>query len=236
MNVPSPVRLELFASPVEAIKARETIIHFRAEATPEEHHGSGTLPRIVPLSLMRQIDRELKSNCCDPRIVHNSCRGLQTGTSDFEDAYIAARIAAYSRREDFFNEPQSFEQPVYVTTLPAIHHVWNNHHLAPSRYSDGVLHGGHLMEHFGNWVIALLAIQLLSACNIGAFANHTLGSGMVFHSVVWLMLMLSLNFAVWLRYYGKPAREFHRPGAGLFVLAILPGFMLHLLMALQAAL
>jgi hypothetical protein len=50
------------------------------------------------------------------------------------------------------------------------------------------------------------------------------------------MLMLSLNFAVWLRYYGKPAREFHRPGAGLFVLAILPGFMLHLLMAVQAAL
>lgn len=51
----------------------------------------------VPISLMRMIEHELREGNYDLRTVLNDCCGMVKGTSEFNDAYIAARILSQSR-------------------------------------------------------------------------------------------------------------------------------------------
>lgn len=205
-----------------------------AESCTVVEAGSGhyPLPRIVPVSLMRQIDQELESNQLDIRIVSHLCRGLAHGSIGFERAYIAARMDAFSRQIESPRQITTYALPVYVTTLPSIQEVCHNRRSGRPVKTSSVLHGGHLMEHFGTAVIALLALQFLCCYHLGDFANRLLGGGVLLHIAAWMVFMGCLNFGIWLRCYGKPASEFHLPAAFLVLMAILPSWVLHLLLSL----
>ncbi len=127
----------------------------------------------------------------------------------------------------------SFGQPVFVTVMTAYANLANSSPPLPSRHSTAVLHGGHLMHHFGIWIVALLTIQLGSAWKVGTIAGQTLGTARYCHSAIWLFLMLAFNLRVWFRYYGRESKAFHVPGICLFLAATLPVFLLQLLAFLQ---
>ena len=146
-----------------------------------------------------------------------------------QEAPNAARIRRDPRHTTYQIDSPSIHQPVFVTVMPAFHNLATCRRPAVSRHSTAVLHGGHLMHHFGSWVVALISCQLGSAWIMGIIAGQTLGSGRYFHTATWVLLMMTFNLAVWFRYYGKKAKAFHVPGLGLFLAAILPVILIELL-------
>lgn len=188
-----------------------------------------SLPLIVPLWLIRQIDRELRSNEYDPAIFHGACRGLGYGSGRFEEAYIAARLRNFTRQPALRCDTIPARQPVRTVRLAEFHSQTGSGFPTSFTRPMAVLHGGHLMQHFGIWIVCLLTLQALSAWQIGAFAELALGSGRLFHSALGWMLMLVLDLRTWFRYYGSAPEEFHVPGLFLFLAAILPVCLLHLL-------
>ena len=165
------------------------------------------------------VASELRTKEHDPRFLVEPCviQRVQHNTGP----------ATY--RMDF----PSNRRPVFVTVMPAIHDVANSKATSPAIRSTAILHGGHLMDRFGIRIVALLAIQLLSAWMVGAVVGETLGAGRYFHSAAWLVLMLASNFHIWIRYYGREPKDFHVPGIGLFLAAILPVGLLHYLAFLR---
>lgn len=188
-----------------------------------------TFPRIVPLGLIREIDRELRGGGYDRKILTTACRGLECGSSRFEQAYIAARVQDYSRKADTPTDPLPLNPPILITVMPEIQNVSQN----PADDSQAILHGGHLMEHFGVWIVCLLTLQALSAWKIGEFAGQTLMGSGALHAAAWLVLLLTFNLRVWVLYYGRESKAFHTPGICLFLLSILPVFLLHQWAALK---
>lgn len=233
---PAPASIGLSRGRTEESSAPAGIIPFHTVPSPPRHpagrRSSGewrtardhenSLPRIVPVSLIRQIDRELRMNDCDPTILADDCRGVNRASSLFEEIYITARVHAYTRESASRVDPLPFSPPFFVTVMPASQ---SDAH----RHSTAILHGGHLMQHFGIWIVALLTLQLLSAWTIGSLAEQTVGGARYLHSATWLFLMLAFNLRVWFLYYGREAKAFHTPGICLFLTAILPVFLLRLL-------
>jgi len=151
-----------------------------------------------------------------------------------EDSCVPAQAHRDTRHATYRMDFRSVDQPAFVTVMPAYRHVSSKFSPASDFHSTRILHGGHLMHHFGIWIMALLPVQVLSAWMIGDLAGQTLGAGRYFHSVTWLLLMLASNIRVWMRYYGSESKAFQIPGIGLFLSAILPVLLLHLLARLQA--
>lgn len=118
---------------------------------------------------------------------------------------------------------------VHVTILPAIHDVWANQRAKAIVDFNRINHGGHLMEHFGGWLIVLLTVQMVAAWNYGVLASRAIAGGVVLDSALVLVATALLNLAFWQRYRGRPARSFCLPGVLLFAVAILPGLILRIL-------
>lgn len=83
------------------------------------------------------------------------------------------------------------------------------------------------MSHLGIWVIALLGAQAWAASSISAFADTHLEGGRPFHFAVTAFVLLALDSAVWFRRRGNLCDAFLVPGAMLFLMALLPSFILH---------
>jgi len=194
---------------------------------PDKRHPVLDVDRtVVSTSLIRRIENELRNNEYDPRTVFNSCRGLTKGSLEFEEAYIAARIRSFAKHQRFASDPllDSRNNPLDAP-LNSCRYIMNPN-TTPS-HPMAVNHLGHLMSHFGIWVIALLGIQLLAAWRIGAFANTYLEGGRNFHFAVVVFLMLALDSGVWFRRRGNLCQAFLFPGAMLFMAALLPVVILH---------
>jgi hypothetical protein len=216
--------LEVFRPPAASVGQVADIIPF-PQVTPADCPWPAA--RDSELSLP-QIDP------CEPCTVVNDSAGMTSATERFEEARITAQIQHESRYSSTYRmDSPSFHRPVFVTVMSAFHKLTNSDPPLEFRQSTAVLHGGHLMHHFGIWILALLPIQLLSAWEIGTVAGQTLGTGRYFHSATWLVLMLAFNLRVWFRYYGRESEAFHVPGICLFLSAILPAFLLQLLAVLQ---
>jgi hypothetical protein len=164
---------------------------------------------------------------CGLTVVAEDSIQLTKGTRHSEEIRHDSRPATYR-----IDSP-GVCQPVFVTVMSAFDDSASSQMPAATRHSTAVLHGGHLMHHFGPWVVVLLTTQLGSAWMIGAAADQVLGTGRYFHTAAWLLLMLVFNLNVWFHYYGRRSKDFHVPGIGLFLSAILPVFLLRLLAFLQ---
>ena len=210
--------LDVFRPPAEGVQHIADILPFPQATSsdcqwPAVWNCELSLPQIVP---------------CESCALPND-NGGRHRTRHFEEARITARVRHDSRHSTYRMDSPSFHQPVFVTVMPAFHNAANRNPPAAFRQSTAVLHGGHLMHYFGNWIVALLTLQLVSAWKIGAVAGQSLGAGSLFHSATWLFMMLTFNLWVWFHYYGREAKAFHVPGIGLFLAAILPVFLLQLL-------
>ena len=183
---------------------------------------------VLPASLIRRIEHELRDNQHDSRTVLSACRGLPRGSRQFEEAYIAARIRSFAKKRrpaspslmgkppEVEVEPEDFYQPTMQKTLP------------PRSHPMAVIRLGDLMSHFGIWVMGLLGIQLWAAWRIGTFANEFLQGGRDFHVAVALLFLLAVDSWVWFSRRGNLSSVFHVPGVVLFLMALLPVFALHL--------
>ena len=90
------------------------------------------------------------------------------------------------------------------------------------------------MSHLGIWVITLLGTQAWASWRLSAFTNEHLEGDRLFHSAIALFLFLGLDIAVWVRRRGRLFDAFFVPGAVLFLMALLPIFILHLRTTLLA--
>lgn len=211
--------LEVFRPPADSVGPIADVIPF---------------PRVTPADCPwpADWDSELslpQSDPCEPRIASDDSGGMTSIADHFEEAHITAQIQHGARHSTYRMDSPSFHQPVFVTVMPAFYKLTNSFPPLAFRHSTAVLHGGHLIHHFGLWIMALLTIQLVSAWEFGTVAGQTLGTGRYFHSATWLVVMLAFNLRVWFRYYGSEPRAFHIPGICLFLSATLPVLLLQLL-------
>ena len=207
--------LEVFRPASESVGPIADIIPFPWVATVEcpwttALDSTVSLPQTVP---------------CEPCTVVDDNPALISASRYCEEA----RIQHDSRHFTYRVDSPSFHKPVFVTVMPAFYKLTNRVPPLPLRRSTAVLHGGHLVHHFGTWIMALLTIQLVSAWEYGTVAGQTLGTSGYLHSAIWLVLMLAFNLRVWFRYYGTEPEAFHVPGACLFLSATLPVLLLQLL-------
>lgn len=211
----SPGSFEVFHPPAEDAGPGAEIIPFPLDPLPA-----------CPWQLVPDGDSSLP-----PMWVAGDLRSRESGPRPFVEPCMIQRVRHHSGHSTYRMDFPSIRQPVFVTVM-AIYHTPAGSD-APAIRSTAILHGGHLMDRFGIRIVALLAIQLLSAWMIGSIAGQTLGAGRYFHSAAWLVLLLASNFHIWIRYYGRESRDFHVPGIGLFLAAILPVGLLHLLAFLR---
>jgi hypothetical protein len=182
---------------------------------------------VVSTSLVRRIEHELKHDECDPRTVINSCRGLARGSLEFENAYIAARIRSFAKHQRKPVNPLLCTQSIAGDPLQISSQTAINPQTPPLPHPMAVIHPGHLMSHLGIWVIALLGTQAWASWRVSGFADTYLEGGRPFYSAIALVLMLALDSAVWFRRRGRLCDDFLVPGAVLFLMALLPIFILH---------
>jgi len=197
---------------------------------PEKRHQVLEVDHmVVSSSLIRRIEYELKHDECDPRTVFNSCRGLARSSLEFENSYIAARIRSFAKHQRIVTVPLLVTQsnadnppqnPCQTTMKQKTTPPPPSHPLAVNNL-------GQLMSHLGLWVIAMLGTQVWAAWRLSAFANTYLEGGRNFHFAVVLSLILALDSAVWFRRRGRLFDAFLFPGAVLFLMALLPIFILH---------
>jgi hypothetical protein len=183
---------------------------------------------VVSGALMRKIQYELSHGEYDLRTVFNACRGLEKGSREFEEAYIAARIRSSAKHQRNYRDPH-LESQLTLDVLSKTHlRPSTTHNLPPPPHPMAVVHLGHLMSHLGIWVMALLGIQVWAAWSMGGFVNVYLEGGRMFHFLLALLLMLALDSAVWFRKRGNLYNVFLIPGTVLFLIALLPILALHL--------
>ncbi len=181
----------------------------------------------IPASLIRKIERELRDETCDPRIVFQACRNMPRGSREFEAAYTSARISGYvsqPRRSTTIPTPAASGEPA---PLPTWQLAPENTAPSPNHHPLAVVNLGDLMNHLGLLVILLLAAQTWASWKIGGFINHYLEGGHSLYFAASLLLMLSLNACVWFRRRGSLFDQFVGPGVVLFILAMVPGLVLH---------
>lgn len=183
---------------------------------------------VVPCALMRRIEHELRHGECDVRTVFNYCRGLERGTRAFEEAYIIARIRSFARHQRQYSDPAMDRQFNLNTLTQSQIRASLARNIPPPPHPMAVNHLGHLMSHYGIWVIALIGIQAWASWRIGAIANTYLEGGRMFYSAVALCLILALDSVLWFRRRGNLCDAFLVPGAVLFVVSVLPIFILHI--------
>lgn len=210
-----PKTIEVFRPSVGEAGSSAAVIPFHPVAAPANPWQDlldleSSLPPMAVAS-------ELRTKNHDPRFLVEPC--------------VIQRVQHKTEPATFRMDFPSSRRPVFVTVMPAHHEVANSS--TPAFRSTAILHGGHLMERFGFRIVALLAIQLLSAWMVGAVVGETLGAGRYFHSAAWLVLMLASNVHIWIRYYGQEPKDFHVPGIALFLAAILPVGLLHYLVFLR---
>ncbi|MEY3898610.1 MAG: hypothetical protein RLZZ214_4132, partial [Verrucomicrobiota bacterium] len=177
---------------------------------------------------IRRIDQELKNDECDPRTVLNSCRGMARSSLEFENAYIAARIRSLAKHQRVVTDPFVGTPPRAANPPQGSPPPTRKRNPAPPPHPMAVNHLGHLMSHFGIWVVALLATQVWAAWRISAVADTYLEGGRPFYFTIVVFLVLALNCTVWFRRRGRLCDAFLVPGAMLFLAALLPLLILHL--------
>ena len=117
----------------------------------------------VPAPLLRKIARELTGDECDPRTVLTACRGLTRDSSLFEEAYIMARVRSLTKNQRIPTDLHLPEQSDSMNSMSNTTQSTTKRPLPPPSHPLAVLRLGHLMDHFGIWVVSLLAIQLYCA-------------------------------------------------------------------------
>lgn len=195
---------------------------------PSKNHPVLDVDRtVVSTSLIRRIEHEMRNDDCDPRTVFNFCRGLTKGSLEFEEAYIAARIRSFAKHQRIATDP-------LLATLPdAEGWLLKPRHQDLSRKNPAPPHPfavnnlGHLMRHFGIWVMGLLGLQILAAWRIGAFASTYLEGGRIFYFLLAAFLMTALDSMIWFRRRGSLCDAFLVPGFLLCVMALLPVIILY---------
>lgn len=189
---------------------------------------------VVPISLMRRIESELKEDRCDARTVFSSCRGLERGSREFEDAYIEARIRAVAKNPRYCKRPLNDIQGEVGPQQQIRWATGKGMNCPPPPHPMAVLHLRHLMSHMGIWVCALLGTQVLAAWRLGAFVNVYLDGGRMFYFTVGIVTILTLDSALWLHLRGNHCKAFLVPGMLLFLMAALPILILHIAKILMA--
>lgn len=202
---------------------------------PEKRHPVLDVSRmVVSANHMRRIEYELKHDECDLRTVFSACRGLKRGTIEFENAYIAARIRSFVKHQRVPADPlpcaQTNADDPPQNPLPNT----MKQNTPPLQHPLAVNHPADLMSHLGIWVIALLGSQAWASWRISAFADVYLEGGRFLYFAIGIILMLALDSVVWFRRRGRLFDAFFAPGAMLFLLALLPVFILHVREALLA--
>jgi hypothetical protein len=238
--LPPEPRGDVSSSPNRDVSQRVTVVKPTAEGPilrliPDaRENGIDDDRSSVPASLIRKIERELRDDMCDPGIVFRACRNLRRGSREFEVAYTNARVRAYVRQPRRANTtpapPGSTEttpqlpaqRPVEHGATPEFHHP-----LAVWTLSD-------LMGHLGLPVIVLLAAQTWASWKIAGVLNQHLGGGPGLYVAGSLCVMLSANAYVWFRRRGRLFDQFFAPGAVLFMVAVVPGLVIHFLGTLAA--
>ncbi len=190
-------------------------------------HVLGTDCMILSPGLMRRIENELKHDVCDMRTVFSHCRGLQKGSREFEEAYIAARIRSFVRNQRDSVDTRLFFEPAAEAhpTNPGVASM----DCKSQPYATPLIvnHLTDLMSHLGIWVCALLGAQVLTSWRVSELTNTYLEGGRHLHFAIVILVMLALDSAVWFRRKGRLCDAFLVPGAILFLLALLPIFILH---------
>lgn len=189
-------------------------------------------PADVSASLLRRVRREVSAKDFDPRIVFTACRGLKMGSPKFEEAYIAERIRLFTKNRRSASD-YILCNPLLDKYPPNSTNFRTKSQQPPPSHPMAVIHLDHLMRHFGIWVIALSGVQILCVWKIGAFVDEYLVGGSIFYFSIGLVLMLALDTWVWFSRRGNLSSAFHVPGILLFLSALLPILMLHILNVLR---
>jgi hypothetical protein len=231
----------------EGDSAGDDILFFRGMDSPVHLVAQKPLPvrrhavleadsMLIPASVIRRIEQELRDNEYDSRTVFSCCRGLPRGSRRFEEAYIAARIRSFSKHRRQITDPLLNKQSCTENPSAELNPYTMMKALPVPSHPLAVIHLGHLMRHFGIWVLFLLGIQGLAGWRLSALANEYLEGGRFFYLAVALFVMLAVDSAIWFRRRGNLSAAFHIPGAVLFLTALVPVVVLHLrdvLMALK---
>lgn len=238
-----PIRLNAAMKPipqlVEPDLDHDDILFFRSfdELDAPQPHKSlptrrpillDTESMVLPASVIRRIEHELREDQCDPRTVFQACRGMTKGSQRFEEAYIAARIRSFAKSRRHHFTPVLAGPAQSDPAMNEYRPISRYDLLPPPSHPMAVHHLGHLMRHFGIWVIMLLGLQFWSSVKLSAFANIYLEGGRPFYFGVALAIMIAADSWVWFRRQGNLSSAFHLPGVILFLLALLPIFVLHL--------
>lgn len=181
----------------------------------------------VSSSLLRKIEQEIKHNECDPRVVFHSCRGLKRGSLEFEEAYIDARIRSSIKQQRVVRDPHLSSEFNMKDEFPHFFQHTNDGKDTMACHPMAVNHLGHLMSHFGLWVLILLGLQFLAAWRLSEFADVYLEGGRFFYLAVALIFTLAIDSAIWFRRRGNLCHVFLVPGAILYTMAILPVIIFH---------
>ncbi|MBC8127531.1 MAG: hypothetical protein H8M99_10370 [Gloeobacteraceae cyanobacterium ES-bin-144] len=189
----------------------------------------------VPSSLMRRIEHELREDECDLRTTFSACRGLVKGTSEFTDAYVTARIRNHSRLQRDSTHFILNGQGTAKNSEPLLQQVNQTAFQETSVHPMVVMHLGHLMRHFGIYVMALFGTQVLAAWKMSAFLNEYLMGGRPFYLMLLLGFMMATNARIWVLHRGKVSRAFYAPGVALFLLSLLLIIAMNLRQALTFA-
>lgn len=238
-----PIRLNAAMKPIPQLMEpdpdHDDILLFRSFDELDAPQSSKPLPTkrptlldtdrmVLPASVIRRIEHELREDQCDPRTVFQACRGMTKGSRRFEEAYIAARIRSFAKSRRHHITPVLAGPAQTDPAMNEYRPISRYDLLPPPSHPMAVHHLGHLMRHFGIWVIMLLGLQLWSSVKLSAFANEYLEGGRPFYFGVALAIMVAADSWVWFRRQGNLSSAFHLPGVILFLLALLPIFVLHL--------
>lgn len=187
----------------------------------------------LPASRLRRIARELSENEYDSQTVFRSCRGLTKGTRRFDEAYIDARIRSFAKCQRISADLYLSEQFRIVNPTPEPAHTDVKKPQPPTSHPMAVIYLGHLMAHFSIWVIALLGAQIWCSWKIAGLADEYFQGGRLLYLGITLFIMLTLDTGVWFRRRGNLSDAFHAPGIILFLIALIPAFLLYLRGVLQ---
>lgn len=114
------------------------------------------------------------------------------------------------------SKPKPIRHPAMQKTFP------------PRSHPLAVIHFRDLMNHFGIWVICLVVLQVWAAWRMGVYLDEMLQGGKEVYFALGVLAVLAIDCCIWFRRRGNLCNVFHLPGVILFLLALLPVFLLHL--------
>ena len=183
--------------------------HLPARRSPTSAtQTSGTSPRNI-----RRIKQEIDSNDLDLRIVMTKCCGLNPGTSQFLEAYVAGRIECLGQsRQHQTGIPHVTFMDEWNLAMP----TFENPHtisLADTPKNPFIItHLGHLVRFFWPWIAVILPSQVYVSWAGSGWIAQYLDGERSFHAALIGLVFFVADSAIFFCNQGKHFNSFLKPG------------------------